>query len=120
MSDEAVFVLSIVLLTVSVPNTVVFWLSGRWHGRNVNLVRDDPDRYRARAASPPWYVRYSALVLGHRLPSIDTGPPKPISLRQARRLLRRTSLSKEDQAMVLRDLERAREERKDPSVDLGP
>lgn len=118
MSDEAVYVLSIVVFTISVPNAITFWLAGRWHAQNANLVRDDRDRYRARVASPPWYVRYSARILRHQ---IDPDAPQPMmSLRKARRLLRGTTLSKEDQAMVLEELERAREARKGPSVDLEP
>jgi hypothetical protein len=113
MSDEAVFVLSIVVLTISVPHTITFWLAGRWHAQNVNLVREDRERYRVRVASPPWYVRYSARILRHQLD--PDAPKRMMSQRQARRVLRRTTLSQEDQAMILEELELAREAREGPT-----
>lgn len=113
MSNEAVFVLAVVVLTISVPHTITCWLASRWHAQNVKLVREDRDRYRARVAAPPWYVRYTARILRHQ---IDPDAPKPMmSQRQARRILRATTLSKEDQAMILEELELAREARDGPA-----
>lgn len=57
-----------VLFVVAAPHSIVFFMTMRWHERNIVLVRrDDRERFMRRWQSPPWYVRYTARILQHPL-----------------------------------------------------
>lgn len=56
-----------VVCTVALPNTLVFWMTLRWHERNIVLHERDYQRFMRRWEAPPWYVRYTARILNHPL-----------------------------------------------------
>lgn len=65
---ETLFVLGVLLCSISFPHAALFWVASKWWEKNAALVYDDYDRYIMRMAFPPWYVRYSMWVLRRPYP----------------------------------------------------
>jgi hypothetical protein len=62
MSDTIIFWSLVSLSAIGFAHSVVFGLCARWHKQNADMIDIDYATYRARKASPPWFIRYSRWV----------------------------------------------------------